>query len=161
MRMERSQRRPPSTLVMQRPFLISESGLDLETATGFWNMISIWVRFNNFFAHTLPPWPDAVQPLPTSPRAKEDQRLPSRPIASSTRVIIQSGEALKEAEPRAVPGSPARGSTGLSHHLSPGVDRFDICVSTSARKAACEFHTRCFISQSFAHTHRNQSPYVS
>jgi hypothetical protein len=123
MRMERSQRRSSTGLVLERAKSISESGLDLETATGFWNMVSIRVRVNNFFAHTLPPWPDAIQPTPTSPRTKEDQRIPSRPIASSTRVTIQSGEALTDAEPIAIPGSPAR--AGMSpHHLSPGLDRF-------------------------------------
>ena len=125
MRMERSQRRPSTML--QSAKLMSESVLDLETATGFWNMVSIRVKLYNFFAHTLPPWPDAVQPTPASPRTKEEQRLPSRPIASSTRVTIQSGEALTDAEPKAVPGSPAKGAAaGLTpHHMSPGMDRFN------------------------------------
>jgi hypothetical protein len=122
--MERDQRRPSAGFIQQGGMLASESGLDLETATGFWNMASIWVRFNNFFAHTLPPWPEVVPLCSTSPRAKEDQTLPRRPIASATRVTIQSGEALTDAEPKAVPGSPARGTAGPAlHRLSSGVDR--------------------------------------
>jgi hypothetical protein len=126
LRMERCQRPPSLGLMQHGGMLISESGLDLESATGFWNMASIWVRFNNFFAHTLPPWPDVVQPSSTSPRTNGDQILPCRPIASATRVTIQSGEALTDVESRAVPGSPARGQSGLApHRLSPG-DRFHV-----------------------------------
>ncbi len=130
--MERSSRQLPMGLSPEKSST-EQASFDLVKATGFWNIASIFVRFKNFFAHTLPPWPEAavIGPgaVPTSPSENAELDDSKRPIASAVMVIIQSGEALDDSHSGAEPSSPmanrpGRGS-GLTHDRKPSdVERY-------------------------------------
>ena len=102
MRMERSRRRPP----LDEATAPNISSVDIESATGPWNVSSIWLRFKNFFAVTLPPWPEAIPAQLSSPPM---QRI-SLPIASAALVTFHYGEALNDLETAGGQESPIQSS---------------------------------------------------
>ena len=136
MRMERSRRLLPIGLSSAQPILELVNDFDLVKATGSWNMASIFVQFKNFFAHTLPPWPEAVyahETIPTSPSDKAESQKTDRPIASAVMVTIQSGEALEDLGMVAEPSSPIAvrmNGKSVSIRRSSDVDRLIFFLNT-------------------------------